>query len=340
MYKVLYVGDPHAKPSDLEEMQSLVDYICKVAKDKSVDYICLLGDQFHTHSVINLSVMAFWRKAFEQMAAVAKVYALVGNHDMSGKDSDRSHAMMLYSPDHVRVIDVPQALPWGALAIPYMSSKETFVATANDELFKDLNVLICHQTFNGSKYENGFYAEDGIDPDLLPQSLIISGHIHTPQYVYSKDGLKLKVWYPGSPRWQTLSDANVSRYIYVVEHGVSVTRTWLQQFTTSGVCRPIYLLKDTESNPVDKNSIQLNATIIVDIHGSHSYCKNRAHELEALGCRVRIHPENQRQVRIKESDGVTQALVKFLSSFKSKFSTSNQRLLELAKERISWAKGI
>jgi hypothetical protein len=40
--------------------------------------------------------------------------------------------------------------------------------------------VVCHATFNGARYENGFYAKEALDPDAVPQKRIISGHIHTP----------------------------------------------------------------------------------------------------------------------------------------------------------------
>jgi DNA repair exonuclease SbcCD nuclease subunit len=91
--KVLYVGDPHATPDSIEEMERLVTYIIDTAKSENeADKICFLGDQYHTHSIIHLSVLAFWQRAFRRIKHHGlPVIALVGNHDKGGvKDRPRA----------------------------------------------------------------------------------------------------------------------------------------------------------------------------------------------------------------------------------------------------------
>jgi DNA repair exonuclease SbcCD nuclease subunit len=329
--KVLYIGDPHIKQDCLEEGQRLVDYICKVAVEQHVHAIVLLGDQFHTHSVVHLSVLGFWRSAFKQMSELAYgsgssfVYALVGNHDMSGRKGDSNNAMMLYNPEHVRVIDHHFICPWGAVFVPYCADPEQFVADCR--MYPDTKLLICHQTFDGSKYENGFYAKDGIDPNLVPQEWIISGHIHTPQ----KFG---KVWYPGSPRWQTIADANTQRSIWVIDHVDGAVIQSQQAFPTEGVCRPIYSLVDRPEAPVEIP--QGDAEVIVDVYGEPDFVRQRAEELEKVGVRVRQFPATTRVAKVKESEGLPVSFRKFIVQHKPKFGTPNDRLLELAEKRISW----
>lgn len=329
MKRVLYVGDPHAKPDVLEEMRGLVDLICEVARVQRVDYICLLGDLFHTHSVIHSPVMAFWQQAFEKMTTIASTYVIVGNHDMSGRDGDRSHALMLYKMEGLVIVDRPQLLPWGAVGVPYLVDRDSLPAYGYG--FKGhAQTMVCHQTFNGSKYENGFYAHDGIDPDILPQPYIISGHIHTPQRVG-------KVWYPGSPRWQTVSDANVERAIWVVDHTDDGRPLSFNPFDTASVCKPIWLLEDREDAPVDLQ--WKRGTVIVDLYGTETYIKLRRPELEALGARVRSFPQTKKTVKVKESDGLSVALRKYVTAFKPKNSTPDTRLWELARERLSFLRG-
>jgi hypothetical protein len=329
MHKVLYVGDPHAKPNELEEMEGLTNYICDVARTEGVQYICLLGDLFHTHSVIHSPVMAFWESAFRRMTAVAEVYVIVGNHDMSGRDGDRSNALMLYSMPRLTIVDHPQLLPWGAVGVPYLADRDSMPVWTHG--FKDLvQTVVCHQTFTGSKYENGFYAHDGVDPDLIPQNYIISGHIHSPQEIG-------KVWYPGAPRWQIVTDANTERHIWVVEHAADGTPTTKRGFSTAGVCKPIWLLEDSEDVPVNLQG--RNGAIIIDVHGSEAYTKRRRVELEALGVRVRTFPNVERRAAVKESEGIPKAFLKYVQAFKPKHETPVERILDLARQRLGWFRG-
>jgi len=50
---------------------------------------------------------------------------------------------------------------------------------------------LCHQTFDGAKFSEGFYTTDGIDSSLIKTDLIISGHIHIEQRWAN-------VYYPGT----------------------------------------------------------------------------------------------------------------------------------------------
>lgn len=325
--KVMYVGDPHIKPECLDEGRRLIHFIVDTIRNEKTRHLVFLGDLFHTHSVIHLSVLGFWKWAFayihEELPEVG-IWALVGNHDMSGKLGDYNHALMLFDPKQVTVVDEPINAPWGALMMPYVADAEAFVEVSNLNR-GDSKLLVCHQTFLGSKYENGIFAKDGVDPNLLDFTEIISGHIHTPQ----KFG---KVWYPGSPRWQTVADANVERAIWIIAHGTDEKFG----FTTEKVCRPIYALVEHEGQSVEMPDT--NADIVVDVIGSEKYVKERALELESLGIKVRRFPVSSRAIVVKESDGLQVSFTKFVMQYKSKMGTPNTRIMEIAENRISWLK--
>jgi hypothetical protein len=238
---------------------------------------------------------------------------------------------MLYGMEKLHIIDAPAWLPWGGLGIPYLSRSDELPEIAKYwQRMGCKKLLVCHQTFNGSKYENGFYASDGVDPDLLSQEYIISGHIHTPQRVG-------KVWYPGSPRWQIVTDANTDRAIWVVEHddeGIPVNYT---SFDTSTVCKPIWLLEDREEAQAEVGA--RTGTIIVDVHGTDAYVQARRAALEAQGVRVRSFPVAKRAPRVKESDGVATAFRKHAHAYPAKNGTPNPVLWGLAQERMEFLRG-
>ena len=104
------------------------------------------------------------------------------------------------------------------------------------------NTVVCHQTFAGSDYGNGFYAKDGINPDLIPQKKIIGGHIHSGQEFG-------KVFYVGSPRWRTLTDANQDRAIWLIEFDGEGNLLNKTPFSTNGVCRRVFAATLTPDNP-------------------------------------------------------------------------------------------
>jgi len=328
--KVLYVGDPHARPDCLEEMRKLIDFIAITAVQENVSHIVFLGDLFHTHSVIHLSVLAFWREAFAQLCKLPlEVVVLVGNHDMSGRNGDKNNALMLYERNNWRnslcIVDRPKfgIIDEDVMMLPYYKDNAEFVEVCNEN---PTAVVVCHQTFDGSKYENGFPAKDGVELNLIPQKVVISGHIHTPQQIG-------KVWYPGSPRWQTISDANIDRAIWVVEHDKGAIKI-LKGYSTHKVCKPIELLVDRPEEPAKLPDYE--AEVIVDVFGEPAHVKQRAEELEKLGYRVRQFPTLTKPVRIKESDGLPESFKKFIGSYSAKNGTPAERLMEMASKRISW----
>jgi DNA repair exonuclease SbcCD nuclease subunit len=327
--KLLYVGDMHVTPSKLDECNRLIQLIDATATAKGVDLIVLLGDQFHTHSVIHLSVLSFWQSALRTLAKTTPVAVIVGNHDRSGDESDTANAMMTLLGPRTHIVDGPTVFENLLVMCPYYDRPEHLVNGA--ALYPDVPVLVCHQTFQGSTYENGFYAKDGLDPNLIPQKLIISGHIHTPQ---SFD----KVWYPGSPRWQSISDANVQRAIWYVEHAADGSIIDKQAIPTNTVCRAIYSFEDREGTPMVLPEGD-DVSILVDVYGTPKYVEERAAQLEAKGCRVRQFPTIVTDIRVRESDGLPDSFKKFVRQFKPHHGTAPERLLTMASDRISWMKG-
>jgi DNA repair exonuclease SbcCD nuclease subunit len=323
MLKLLLIGDPHATPDSLVEMRALVGFIKRVAEETKPDYIVFLGDQFHTHNIIHLEVLAFWRDAFAQLTKIGSVLALVGNHDMSGVKGNTDTALELYP--YVKIVNKPFVLDQIGF-IGYMPDSKAFVAASTN---LNTSVLICHQTFDGSKYENGFYAKDGIDQSLIPHHTIVSGHIHTPQTIG-------KVWYPGAPRWRTVADANTDRAIWLIGiDGNNLTK--IASYDTSTVCKPMYSLKDYPDKPVALPTNAANANIVIDIYGDAIHVANRKATLAPHG-RIRTFPTATRTVQARESDGLAVAARKFFTATKPKNGTQPDKLWALAQERIQWLK--
>lgn len=327
--KILYVGDVHATPQSLEECVTFLHKLTTILEENPVDAIVFLGDQFHTHSIINMAVLGFWKRAFETLVTFAPVYALVGNHDMTGKHGDYLHSMMAYDIDNFHVVDELMGIAPGMLLCPYIADPEVFIEALN-EPHNASNVVICHQTFEGSAYENGFYAKDGVNPNLIPQKLVISGHIHTPQSFG-------KVWYPGSPRWQTIADANTGRAVWVVEHDADGMIKNKTAYDTSSCFTPIFAIEDREGAPLP--ALPVSGKVLMDVYGSEPYVKAKAAEYEEKGYRVRPFPTITRALKVRESEGLAKSFVKFMAQYKTKNGTSPEIITKKAAERISWLKG-
>jgi DNA repair exonuclease SbcCD nuclease subunit len=265
--KILRIGDPHVKISNLEESQKLMDWALSIALANDIKYVEFEGDQFHTHAVKRIEVEHFWKVNLEKISNNGiKSILLVGNHDRIGaKENSNLHAMELFSSlPNVTIVDSPINLtfPNGMVIsyVPYINDLNNFIKSAN-ELYDQGSheLLIAHQTFTGAKYENGFYSNESVDPELIKHNQIISGHIHTSQAIG-------KCFYIGTPKWDTMSDANLNKGIWIHDHDETGKIIHSEFITSSSVAIPIYKLTINEGDP--EPELVKNARNYLEFHGS------------------------------------------------------------------------
>lgn len=332
--KALIIGDMHVVPEELEDCSALIQYVLSICQQNDLHEIWFMGDQHHTHNVLRVEVMNWWKIAFKALRAQGiNSLCLVGNHDQVYPGSP-VHSMQAYQNDGgVKIIDRP-TLYKGVLLVPYIHDQNEFLeackkysAEEQPDFKPPAKTVVCHQTFDGSTYENGFLASDGFDVSQVPQELIISGHIHTGQEFS-------KVWYVGAPRWRTMSDANVPRSIWLVEFDNEGTLTNRIPFDTANVCRQILHRVDIPEAPLQL-PLDPKHSWTVDIKGPPSWCQARKLELRAAGAKIRTFPTSTSTVgKVKESDGIDVAFKAFVKSYRPKNGTSLEKLEEMSKERI------
>jgi DNA repair exonuclease SbcCD nuclease subunit len=321
--KVLLVGDIHATPEELDDVAGLMRLVELTALNEEVDVVCLLGDSYHTHNIIRAEVMAFYRSTFKrwkQLGAFDTI-ALVGNHDYAG-EGQTIHSMMIHE-EQVQVVDAPYKRD-GVLFMPYYSNRDRFLEDAKDHGGR---TLVCHQTFHGATYENGFLAEDGVDPTSLGQYQILSGHIHAPQSFG-------RVTYIGAPRWRTLSDANTDRAIWVYEFdndGDVVSKTPVD---TGMTCRQIRYVVVTP-NAKFGGTLDPGTDWRIDIRGPADFVEEQSKLLSRSGVRVRTFRTDQAIPKVRESEGIDVAFRAYLKKYSSRFGTENEELAVMAKERLN-----
>ena len=335
MNRLLLVGDPHVTVEEMPDCQKLIDYTLKVAIEQKVNRVVFMGDLYHTHALVHTGVMEFWRNAFDQFKAKRfKVGLLLGNHDQPGNSESTSHALLAHSgASNVDVWDDPDIGEVGY--IPYCHTPEQFVDLATKLEAGGAKTILCHQTFAGSVYENGFFAKDGVNPDDLPKGVqFISGHIHTPQEFGP-------IWYIGAPRWRILSDANIDRNIWVIDlddDGAVIKRT---PFSMKGVCREIRYLK-IQDDEVKEGTVvttpdgSLDPSIDwrIDSYGSIAHNDKLKKEFARPGVKIRCFNTDIAKVTVKESDGIDNAFMGFMGIFKPKHGTPKATLESMFKERF------
>jgi len=318
--KLLFVGDPHAQVNDLEDCQKLFNYVMKVAQETGA-VVFFSGDLYNDHSIVHLEVQKFWRDNFDRLKYKGiETIVIAGNHDISGNKASEACALLAHS-EQAEVILNPFVY-YDILFSPFTRDDNAFVKACKDH--PEVKTVICHATFLGAQFDNGFKVFNGINPNDIPQELVISGHHHTPHSFG-------KVKYYGSPRWRTLSDANVDRAIWLLEfdNGQLVKET---SFSTNNVCRKIWHFEDSEKNPVD---IVFNSKdkYFIDIKGSRKWVDSRKSLYEG-NAKIRTFVTDKAKTKIKESDGIDIAFSKWTSNFNATRGTDTNILQKLAGERL------
>jgi DNA repair exonuclease SbcCD nuclease subunit len=300
--KVLRIGDPHVKFNNLEDCEKLMHFIVDIILKYSPDRVEILGDLFHTHYIVRLEVLDFWDAWLDVLSDACDVVVLEGNHDQLG-DTDASmgtirvfkrlaqNKILKKSRTRLRIVDCPQYD--GIIAyMPYVHDKAKFVDMANS-MASDAGckVLVCHQTFEGATYENGMYAPDGINLSDLKYDVVISGHIHT----YQRFG---NLIYPGTMKWDTASDANKEKGIWLYEHD-DVTGKIISEelIRTHGVIPPLVSITWIEGQ--EQLAIPSGARVTIELIGSSEWVNKQKNELKgfvSIKSKItdRARPENRK----------------------------------------------
>ncbi len=337
MSNVLVIGDVHHTPEEEADCHALLDmatkYVANLSND--IDGVIFLGDQYNNHEVVSLRTLAFWQTWLSRLSLlVPQVWTLVGNHDQASPATPDIHAMMAHPQAYV--VDRPKSLGPGVVALPYIHDPGDFLKQAHalKVEYPQARGLVCHQTFVGATYENDFPAKDGIDLDSVPFDWVISGHIHKPQRMG-------KLWYPGAPRWRTLSDAGVDRFVYVVDFS-GPSPVVKARVATDKVCSRIWRFEDRPEAQADLSSIpeasRVKDRIRVDVYGPPEYVNDRRTALKAMGATSRGFPTRAVKAwEVKESEGIETAFSKFAAAFKAPWHTPLPVMETIIRERLGLA---
>lgn len=323
--RYLLVGDMHCTRPEIDDCRKIIDYIKTIVVTHKVEWVVFMGDQTNNHAVLDSYVMDFWKASFKELSKLAPIIVLVGNHDQANsKDVNTIDSMSIFKNKRVSIIDRPTISLTGICYVPYIHDSAEFIKIANS--FPKEKTLICHQSFNGARYENGHPIEDGADANKVPQQHIFSGHIHNK----SKFG---KLNYVGSPRWRVILDSNQEKSLLMVDFvdGVPVET---KEFPTNTIVPKFHAFKDTEDEPCEIGSmVKEGDKVCVDVYGSFGYVERRRLDFPK-SYRVRVFPVHKASITVKESDGTDVALSKFLNSFVTKHGSDKDLLIKEVKERL------
>lgn len=278
-FSAILVGDPHAKLSNLQNVEKVLDL--SIEKKGVADTLVILGDLTDTHAMIRSEVLHFWGEQIKRVAAhFAKVIIIPGNHDQVGS-AQKEHIHSLWPlksiVHNVTVVEVLSTYR-GVGFFPYTASQEILQKRIEDaKTLGKIKTAIVHQTFDGAKYDNGMFAPDGFSLEPYKDLEIISGHIHT-QSEFAN------VWYPGTATWESASDVNKEKGIWRADF-VDGKRVGREFFSTKGIVPSMALVTVNEGEEIP--AFEDGVKYVVHLIGTSSWIKKNKKALEGMKVKVK-----------------------------------------------------
>lgn len=181
--KVLAIGDPHFKVSNVVEIDKMCQAILGKAKEINPDFIVVLGDILDKFASAHTTPLTNANKFLKNLMKISTTYVLIGNHDLQNNKQflSKVHAftgLKGWTPK-LQIIDKVKSFTHKNIFFtftPYVP-KGRFVEALNTcDNWIDSCCIFAHQEFKGCKM-GAFTSVDG-DEWPFEYPFVISGHIH------------------------------------------------------------------------------------------------------------------------------------------------------------------
>ena len=204
--RILTIGDPHFKVSNIEETDIMCNEIIKVCDERKPDLIVILGDILDRHELIHVSPLSraidFFKKLLELNI---ELFILIGNHDLKNNKqylSDEHPFTSLKLLNNLTIVDKPLYKiinNFKFTFVPYIPPGRFIEALNLLDNWKDSKCIFAHQEFRGVNMGCIISTEGDLWDITYP--LVISGHIHG----YNK--LQNNIIYTGTPIQHNFGDS-------------------------------------------------------------------------------------------------------------------------------------
>jgi DNA repair exonuclease SbcCD nuclease subunit len=325
MDKFLLIGDLHVKKNNLAESALIFNKLYELAKDH--DYAVHLGDIYNDHGVVTADVQSAVTNFFDTIKPKKAFYNIEGNHDQHGNMKDSSLYVHKSQPN-VNLVLSPNASSlkldgYEVAMIPYFRTNEDFERELVQVLSGSTRFVLCHQEFK----DLTFYTPNGFDASKYSVNFI-SGHIHD---VIEKNN----VWYVGSPRWLTKSDANKDRGVWsvTIDKGLILDKTFVSFSDIIPVIKTL-TVSDEDVNAGSLPAVDPKDKLFLEYVGN---------SLEVLATLKKIYPNasvtrtpivQKKETKVSESKGVRNSIIECAQSLELE-ENLKKKVLEESLRRIS-----
>lgn len=180
--KVLTIGDPHFKHSNIMDMDKLTCCIIKKAKEIKPDIIVIMGDVLDRHANIHVDPLNRSIEFFKELKEISDLYVLIGNHDRKTNEdflTDSHPFTAVEQWKDVTIINKPliKTIKDKLFTfVPYVPPGRFYDALKFVDGWEKSTCIFAHQEFYGCN--NGCLFSLVGDKWNEEYPLCISGHIH------------------------------------------------------------------------------------------------------------------------------------------------------------------
>lgn len=203
--KILAIGDPHFKVSNVKETDLMADAIVKVANENTPDIIVVLGDVLDRHETIHVSPLNRATKFLARLMEIAPTFVLIGNHDLKNNrqflSDEHPFTGLKYWGPRMNVIDTTTMVKikdQKFVFLPYVPPGRFVEALDKCNDWKEASCIFGHQEFKGCKM-GAITSVEG-DEWSLSNPYVVTGHIHDYQEP------QVNILYTGTPIQHAFGD--------------------------------------------------------------------------------------------------------------------------------------
>jgi DNA repair exonuclease SbcCD nuclease subunit len=203
--KILFIGDPHIKTDNGDDIDILLLEIRRITSDEKYDAIIVGGDVMHYHERLFTPALNKSLLFIDTLRTIAKTYVMVGNHDAINNSiflTDQHWMNALKSWSNVIIVDDVVDEKQFVLC-PYVPPGrliEALETKMERQEWTSKKIIFAHQEIRGCRM-GAILSTEG-DEWLPSYPQLISGHIHDHQH------LGENVHYPGTPLQHSFGDSD------------------------------------------------------------------------------------------------------------------------------------
>ena len=212
--KILCIGDPHFKVSNIDEVNIFIERISKLIEEIKPEAIIMMGDLLDTHEKIHSIPLNKAYEFIDKLRKTSITYCIVGNHDYYNNSQFLTENHWLNGlKEWKNVVVVDKVLLQEINGFKYVLCPYVYPGRFKEAMdtldidLKEIDCIFAHQEFYGCKM--GAITSIEGDKWELSNPLVISGHIHSNQKPQDN------IYYPGSSMQHAFGESTKNIIAYL-----------------------------------------------------------------------------------------------------------------------------